>query len=92
MLIMTEIDDDLYARLFDNGGNNTMDMARACNAIRKGKVIPKGHRRITDMDAAIDCIKEVEGEDAAWAIALIEWACDKRLVLEADKEREETSE
>lgn len=85
MHIMTEIDDDLYTRLFDNGGNNTMDMARACIAIRKGKVVPKGHR-IADMDEAIKCIQEVKGEDASWAIALIEWACDKRLILDADKE------
>lgn len=86
MHIITEIDDDLYTRLFDNGGNNTMDMARACLAIRKGKVIPKGYGRIVDIDAAIKCIQEVKGEDASWAIALIEWACDKRIILEADKD------
>ena len=86
MHIMTEIDDDLYTRLFDNGETDTSDMLEACAAIRKGKVIPKGHGRIADMDAAIECIKEVKGEDATWAIALIEWACDKRLFIEADKE------
>lgn len=92
MHIMTEIDDDLYTRLFDSGETDKFDMLEACIAIRKGKVIPKDHGRIADIDAAIKCIEEVKGEDAAWAISLIEWACDKRLVLEADKEREETSE
>lgn len=36
MQIVIDIDDDLYVRLFDNGGNNVMDMRRACVAIRKG--------------------------------------------------------
>ena len=49
-------------------------------------ILPKGHGRISDMDEAIKCIEEVEGEDAIWAIALIEWACGKRTIIEADKE------
>lgn len=58
-------------------------------AIKEGTIIPKGHR-IADMDEAIKCIQEVKGEDAAWAIALIEWACSKRTIIEADKvERKE---
>lgn len=36
MQIIADIDDDLYIRLFDNGGSNVMDMRRACVAIRKG--------------------------------------------------------
>ena len=55
-------------------------------AIQNGTPLPKGHGRIADMDAAIKCIEEVEGEDAIWAISLIEWACSKRIVIEADKE------
>ena len=57
-------------------------------AFAKGTVLPKGHGRIADMDAAIECIKEVKGEDAIWAISLIEWACGKRTIIEADKESE----
>lgn len=41
------------------------------------------------MDEAIKCIKEVEGEDAVWAIGLIEWACGKGIIIESDKEQEE---
>lgn len=55
------------------------------NAIKNGIVLPKGHGRIADMDEAIKCIEDVEGEDAIWAISLIEWACNKRTIIEADK-------
>lgn len=51
--------------------------------------LPKGHGRIADMDEAIKCIKDVEGEDAIWAISLIEWACSKRTLIEADNTESE---
>ena len=54
-------------------------------AIINGTPLPKGHGRIADMDEAIKCIEDVEGEDAIWAISLIEWACSKRTIIEADK-------
>lgn len=60
-------------------------MGIVVNAIANGTPIPKGHGRIADMDEAIKCIEEVEGEDAIYAIALIDWACSKRTILEADK-------
>lgn len=56
-------------------------------AIGNGTPLPKGHGRIADMDEAIKCIKDVDGDDAIWAINLIEWACSKRTIIEADKER-----
>lgn len=56
------------------------------SAIVNGKPLPKGHGRIADMDEAIKCIEEVTGEDAIWAIGLIEWACSKRTIIEAEKE------
>lgn len=58
-------------------------------AIRKGTPLPKGHGRISDMDAAIKCIEEIEGADAIRAIGLIEWACGKRTIIEADKTESE---
>ena len=61
-------------------------------AIINGTPLPKGHGRIADMDAAIKCIEDVEGEDAIWAISLIEWACSKRTIIEADKESEDKDE
>lgn len=59
------------------------------DTIRFGTVLPKNHGRIADMDEAIKCIKDVEGEDAIWAISLIEWACSKRTLIEADKGSED---
>lgn len=56
--------------------------------IANGTPLPKGHGRIADMDEAIKCIKDVEGDDAIWAIALIEWACSKRTIIKADRGEE----
>ena len=61
-------------------------IATYAHYIKKGTPLPKGHGRIADMDEAIKCIKDVEGEDAVWAIGLIEWACGKRTIVKADKE------
>ena len=58
-------------------------------AIANGIPLPKGHGRIADMDEAIKCIEDVTGDDAIYAIALIEWACGKRTIIEADTERSE---
>ena len=57
--------------------------------IANGIPLPKGHGRIADMDEAIKCIEDVNGEDAIWAISLIEWACAKRTIIEADKAESE---
>ena len=46
--------------------------------------IPTPHGRIADMDEAIKCIEEVTGEDAEFAISLIEWACGKRTIIEVE--------
>ena len=55
------------------------------SCIAFGTPLPKGHGRIADMDEAIKCIEDVKGDDAIWAISLIEWACAKRTIIEADK-------
>ena len=57
-------------------------------AFKNAILLPKGHGRIADMDEAIKCIEKAEGEDAIWAISLIDWACSKRTLIEADKESE----
>jgi hypothetical protein len=67
--------------------NSKKPMIWAEHLIANGTPLPKGHGRIADMDEAIKCIKNVEGEDAVWAISLIEWACGKRTIIEADKEQ-----
>jgi len=55
--------------------------------IQAGTPLPKGHGRLCDLDAALKCIEECEDcEDKTFAIALFDWACSKRVILEADKE------
>lgn len=70
---------------FEKNKNARCDYHTLRMAIKNGTPLPKGHGRIADMDAAIKCIEEVEGEDAVWAISLIEWACSKRTIIEADR-------
>lgn len=72
----------------ENGHVEDRNVYEYANLIHNGTPLPKGHGRIADMDAAIKCIEDCEGEDAIWAISLIEWACSKRTIIEADKEVE----
>lgn len=54
MQIVIDIDDNLYTRLFDNGGDDydyAVDMA---TAIRKGTPLPKGHGDLIDRKELIE--------------------------------------
>ena len=51
MQIVIDIDINLYARFFNNGEDNYDDVADMAKAIRKGKLLPKGHGRLIDADA-----------------------------------------
>lgn len=42
MKVIIDIDDDIYARLFDNGVDNYNDAVDMAKAIRKGTPLPKG--------------------------------------------------
>ena len=96
MQIVINIDENVYTRLFDNGIQDNEiavdDVCEMARSIRKGTPLQKGHGRIADMDAAIKCIEEVTGDDAVYAISLIEWACGKRTIIEADKAESEGKE
>ena len=48
MKIVIDIDDNLYARLFDNGVDNYDDAVDMAKAIRKGTPFPKGHGKLTN--------------------------------------------
>ena len=48
MKIVIDIDDNLYARLFDNGIDNYDDAVDMAKAIRKGTPFPKGHGKLTN--------------------------------------------
>lgn len=93
MKLIIDIDVKVYGLLkyFEKGlglndKKDDIDVKTALmRAVLNGTPLPKGHGRIVDMDEAIKCIKDVEGDDAIWAISLIEWACAKRTILKADK-------
>ena len=69
------------------------DICSTCPLIRNGGIkLPKGHGRIADIDEMIACIKDVEGEDASWALALIECVGEKRTIIEADTAESEDKE
>lgn len=86
MQIVIDIPEEIYkaSQIIDVKYEDVIQIP--LEVIANGTPLPKGHGRIADMDAAIKCIEEVEGEDAVWAISLIEWACSKRTIIEADKE------
>jgi len=81
MQIVIDIPDIMYTKI----QNGKTDKRTLETVILHGAPLPEGHGRIADMDAAIKCIEEVKGEDAIWAISLIEWACSKRTIIEADE-------
>lgn len=89
--LVIKIPDHLYKLLkdFPSDSNEGTIENVLMKAVENGTLLPKGHGRIADMDAAIKCIEDVEGEDAIWAICLIDWACSKRTLIEADKEQTE---
>ena len=91
--LIIKIPEDLYKKVtLANSSSSFEEDFPIYYAIKNGIVLPKGHGRIADMDEAIKCIEEVNGEDAIWAIALIDWACSKRTLIEADTESEDKDE
>lgn len=62
------------------------------NGVKNGTVLPKGHGRLYDLDAALKCMEEVADNKSKikeCAMGFFDWACSKRVVLEADTESEE---
>lgn len=86
MQIVIDIDDDLYVHLFDNGGNNVMNMRRACVAIRKGTPLPKGHGRLIDES---DLIPNSDYEDGMFYAVSIGAINGAPTIIGADKESED---
>ena len=74
-----------YAGLSGNYEHETLEML--LNAFNEAVVLPKGHGRLADMDEAIKCIEEVaDSKEKQYALYLADWACSKRVLIEADKE------
>lgn len=90
MQIVIDIDEDKLKLVKKHGLEDNFILCDiVVKAIKRGTPLPKGHGRIADMDEAIKCLQDVEGEDAIWAINLIEWACAKRTIIEADRSVED---
>lgn len=86
---MIKIPEEMYKWVNDaNKTFNDYGISDFVDLIKNGTPLPKGHGRIADIDEAIKCIEDVKGEDAIWAINLIEWACSKRTIIETDKDSE----
>lgn len=81
MQVVIKLPEEMYLKI-KNGSNEFGNYVQL--AIKYGTLLPDGHGRIADIDAAIRCIEKVTGEDTQSAIALIEWACGKRILVEAD--------
>lgn len=88
MQIMIEIPKGAYEEIV-NAKFPVQDAYRLVAWIKGGTPLPKGHGRIADIDEMMTCIKDVEGEDASWALALIEWVGKKRAIIEADRAESE---
>jgi hypothetical protein len=76
---------DCYCKI-NHGGidRDFWDCENPCPIVE----VPVPHGRIADMDEVIKCIEEVKGKDAEFAICLIEWACGKRTIVEAEEDGE----
>lgn len=88
MQIVINISKKLYDRYKEKDHIKRCDIDEFEKALDNCIIIPKGHGRIADMDEAIKCIEELAGDDVVYAISLIEWACGKRTIIEADMQKE----
>ena len=97
MKVVIDINDELYNEFMDGkdieiyvNGEFSKTIPEVGEWIRNGVKLPKGHGRLTDMDEALKCIEEVaDSKEKQYALCLIDWACSKRVLIEADKENEE---
>lgn len=88
MKIVIDIDDNLYTRLFDNGETDAVDMLKACIAIRKGDVLPKGHDALLDAGQLMNyCQNQIEGHKYVDCNVIARFPC----VVKADKEEAKPS-
>lgn len=85
--ILINIPDFLYKQIL----KKHVSKATIARVFQNGVVLPKGHGRIADMNEAIKCIEGVsDSKEKQYALCLIDWACSKRVLIEADKEEYES--
>ena len=91
MQIVIDIDDNLYARLFDNGVDHYDDAKNMATAIRGGAPLPKGHGNLKDADKIIHELNEmkVQGETFTTAVNFAKILMrEAPTIIEADTESE----
>ena len=83
MQILINIPDFIYKHIL----KKHVSKRTIAKMFENGTILPKGHGRIADMDEAIKCIEGVsDSKEKQYALCLIDWACSKRVLIEADKE------
>lgn len=86
MQIVIDMDENLYTRLFDNGDIDTVDMLKACVAIRKGTPLPKGHGDLIDRrELKKDVYTTTEWNGDVHRIIYEASVDDADTIIEADK-------
>lgn len=87
--LVIKIDKEIYENIIENGFIYDEDNEYVTHSIKKSTPLPRGHGRLADMNEAIKCIEEVaESKEKQYALYLVDWACSKRVLIEADKEEE----
>lgn len=87
--LVIKIDEEIYKNIIENGFIYDEDNEYVTQSIKKSTPLPKKHGRLADMDEAIKCIEEVtDSKEKQYALYLVDWACSKRVLIEADKEEE----
>ena len=87
MQIVIDIPEEYYNFIKNN--EDRFSGSRIYDCVLNGTVLPEGHGRLCDIDAALKCMEEVADDKSnikACAMGFFDWACSKRVVLEADKE------
>lgn len=88
MQIVIDIDEDEYKARQRWVANPRALINAVDKAIANGIPLPKGHGRLCDMDAALECLQETaDCKEKHYAIGMLEWAMAKRTVIEADEEK-----
>lgn len=73
MKLVIDIDENVYTRLFDNGGDDESDIAKVCAAVRGGVPFLEQHGKLIDADAVITkAIEDKEYEALELAIKALE--------------------
>lgn len=88
--VVIKLPQNLYLDVKNGHASNTQREI-VIEQVKNGTVLPKGHGRLCDIDAALKCMEEVADDKSKikeCAMGFFDWACSKRVVLEADKEEE----